>query len=181
MDDAPEDEDDETPLKRVRRMVRRMLYTGDDRRALKSTDELARMMGVIAVVFVEFGLTGAESKTKSRRLPSVASFAEIPLHIKAAEQRHGHMTEFDHPGSAMSTDEEGSIEIKGRISPTWGKWFANVMEVNGAKENVGKWYLGVEKRHTVSRRRGAAKTCRFELVTRSCWIESRQTERRHRW
>ena len=86
LDEAPKDEDgrprNEGTLEMVRRAVWGMLYADDGGVVSTSPRGLTRLMGVIVVACLEFGLTVSEKKTETMHLWSHPQTASNALRLR---------------------------------------------------------------------------------------------------
>ena len=93
-----------------------MLYTDDAGVVSQSPEQLRKMMGVIVVVCVAFGLTVSEAETeimflRTKGMPE----STIIFSVKAAGQVYNKTSEFVYLGGNVYHNADVSIEVDRRI------------------------------------------------------------------
>ena len=97
-----------------------MLYADDAGVVSQSPEQLRKMVGVIVVVCVAFGLTVSETKTeivclRAKGMPeSTATFS-----VEAAGQVYNQTNEFVYLGGNVNQNADRSIEVDRRVRNAW--------------------------------------------------------------
>ena len=107
-----------------------MLYADDSGVVSQAPEQLRKMMGVIVVVCVAFGLTVSEAKTnivcsRAKGMPeSTATFS-----VEAAGQVYNQTNEFVHLGKNVNQNADLSIEVDRCVRGAWCSFRKYILEL----------------------------------------------------